>query len=150
MRKRDDQVAPDLIYFRHADPTIHDRMAVLAEGFQHSNIRRIRHVVGHAAGCRFGGTTPDAVQLARSACLLVLGSTSLKIAGEFLAEYQHRPLVIENRQPCFDPLANGVFVNPEEAGYLFDGIASVDFYLSVIWIAFGHESHPLCSLFSLG
>jgi hypothetical protein len=41
-------------------------------------------------------------------------------------------LVIQDREPSLDPLANGIFVNAKQTGDLFDRVVAVNFHLAVV------------------
>lgn len=70
--------------------------------------------------------TSQAIDFARLAGTLVLGSARLKKRDEISAENQQRAPLIDDRQSLLDPGTHRVSMNAEQRGDLLHGVVAVD------------------------
>jgi hypothetical protein len=91
--------------------------------------------IGHIPVRILRGTASNTVNFAGLACPLVLQPARLNEVGKMPAEDQQGPLLVNDRQPPFDPFAHGIPVNPKQTGDIFHRIGTVNFDKPVIGLA---------------
>src|SRR6266550_8537093 len=112
--ERDLQFAPTRIDFREIDPPVDEPVAVGADAAQVASQWAGGGAVRHLPRRDLRRAACDAINPARPARLLCLLPTLVQETRQLLAEDQHRPSIVDGRQPLFEPVANGVLVNAEQ------------------------------------
>lgn len=127
LRERDVHFSTNLGQLSHANPPVHDGIAIWADPYKVSTFRGNGLIFRHVTRRQFRGAAADAVHFTRTARSFVSCPASQKKCGEVMAQDQHRPFVVAGLKSSLHPLAHGVFVNTEEPGDLLYRVAAVDF-----------------------
>jgi len=135
-READVHFSVKLPYSGQGDTTVHNGIAVRANGYKVAVLLGNRGIFCYAARRQFRGAAADAIEFPGFASSLVFCTAGLQKCLKVMNENQHGAYVIGGSKPFHDPVAHGVFMVAEEPGDLFHGIASMDFYEPVIEVAF--------------
>jgi len=158
LRKVDVEFIQERVDFCQTDPPVHDAAAVRAEGLKVAYLVCVREIFRHVFSWEFWGATLDAVDFTGLAGAFVLGAFGLKKGSQILTEYQHGPFSVNWGKAVFNPVSHRVFMNPEQSGDFFNGVAPVLFDPPWVWVTFSHclvfgylpvldKMPPRCSLF---
>src|SRR6266404_4066357 len=140
--ERDLQLASNGIDFREIDPPVDEPAAVGADAAQAAGQWAGGGAVRHLLGRYLGRAACDAKNPTRPAGLLGPLPALVQEPRQLPAEDQHRPSIVDGRQPMFEPVANGVLVDVEQPRNVLHRIITVNLHKPRIGMSRAHRLTP--------